>query len=315
MNCTNVMVSKAVTYTGQQIQYRWPCGQCLACRIRKRKEWVLRMMLEAREANYVYFCTLTYRDERLWPDGVRKAELQSFIRKMRKHFPAGTLRYFGVGEYGEDKGRPHYHVLFFSRLPFRLFIDRVIPSRPVQTAVEVVGSWYGDCRTECLPIVESGDLGPVCRYVASYVVKKMTTPEACERAGCSTWNPEFCLMSRKPGIGLHGETVRRLVAGIRPEDDRPIQMVHFEGDLWPLSRSLKDKMKAELGPRAPSPARLVYSIESEFKDRIGATEYKALTELRRGKEAKQKARYQITRSAKSKAYKGIDVSKDEANVE
>ena len=44
-------------------QHYVPCGQCLACRINRRREWLARLHLEALDHDVVLFATLTYSDE------------------------------------------------------------------------------------------------------------------------------------------------------------------------------------------------------------------------------------------------------------
>ena len=51
---------------------------------------------------------------------LRKSDLQKFIKRLRKNlqkYENETIRYFAVGEYGPDKFRPHFHILFFVDSP------------------------------------------------------------------------------------------------------------------------------------------------------------------------------------------------------
>ncbi len=60
------------------------------------------------------FLTLTYRDQALPEDmSIDKRILQRFVKRFRKEYPV-RIKYYGSGEYGELKGRPHYHALFFN---------------------------------------------------------------------------------------------------------------------------------------------------------------------------------------------------------
>jgi len=65
------------------------------------------------------FVTLTYADPHLvWASGqpqLHRAHVQLFLKRVRK---AGyKLRYYGVGEYGSQTFRPHYHLLIFGDVP------------------------------------------------------------------------------------------------------------------------------------------------------------------------------------------------------
>ena len=63
-----------------------PCGKCLACRIKNRKEWQIRMLHELNYHDDAVFLTLTYSDEYL-PDNntLVKRDLQLFIKRLRKN--------------------------------------------------------------------------------------------------------------------------------------------------------------------------------------------------------------------------------------
>lgn len=92
-----------------------PCGHCTACRVARYSEWSTRLFDELDFFKNSVFLTLTYKDECL-PDGgsLCKLDLQKFFRSLRKAItpfvvPSSvlqpSLRYYGVGEYGETYGR------------------------------------------------------------------------------------------------------------------------------------------------------------------------------------------------------------------
>ena len=113
-----------------------PCGQCTGCKLRKRKDWSTRMELEAysHDKESIWFITLTYDDEHVptqdtetgeifkggvnvWRDASERPrtvqtlsveDVQLFMKRLRKAV-SGPLRYFLVGEYGDNTSRPHYH--------------------------------------------------------------------------------------------------------------------------------------------------------------------------------------------------------------
>jgi len=82
-----------------------PCGRCPACRVNRASEWATRIMHEMEGEKEGYFLTLTYENA---PPGLEKEELQKFFKRVRKD--GIEMKYFACGEYGEQNGRPHYHV-------------------------------------------------------------------------------------------------------------------------------------------------------------------------------------------------------------
>ena len=91
-----------------------PCGKCRGCRLEYARQWAVRCHHEATMHKNNSFLTLTFNSENLPEDGsLNVATFQNFMKKVRNHTKIQGLRYFHCGEYGEKKGRPHYHVLLF----------------------------------------------------------------------------------------------------------------------------------------------------------------------------------------------------------
>lgn len=90
-----------------------PCGKCVACLVNKRGDWIFRLQMEMKfSKRKALFVTLTY-DQKHCPEKLDKRHLQLFLKRLRKHYPAGQIRYYAVGEYGSKMGRPHYHLILF----------------------------------------------------------------------------------------------------------------------------------------------------------------------------------------------------------
>jgi len=155
--------------------------------------------------DFSVFVTLTYDDDHLPPDMcVRKIVLSDFIRRTRRSLPF-KIRFFGVGEYGELSFRPHYHALLFG-LHFTdgVCIRPATESRPALfRSPTLEGLWpYGHSSYGTVTFDSA-------RYVAGYCVKKVSgkiAPEHYRRCDPKTGEvyqlePEFGLMSRRPGIG------------------------------------------------------------------------------------------------------------------
>lgn len=94
------------------------CQKCIGCRAKRADQWAQRCVHEASHWDSNIFVTLTYADEKLPKSGhLLPRDFTLFVKRFRKE-QRKRIRYFGCGEYGEDTGRPHYHLaLFNTRLP------------------------------------------------------------------------------------------------------------------------------------------------------------------------------------------------------
>lgn len=223
----------------------FPCGQCLACRINKRRYWTLRLLLEFFENHEkASFVTLTYSDEHLpLSESVRpvlsKRDVQLFLKRVRKKFGQG-IRYYAAGEYGPKTQRPHYHIILFGVGPDELDSDwfyfggKSGPYRPNYCRPSTLFSLWK------LGVVHIGEVTQhSIQYVAGYVTKKIT------KKGDGL-EPEFSLMSRRPGIGLPAlaEIARSLQkVSKRSPSTLPARELVVEGKRWPLGRYLLDKLR------------------------------------------------------------------------
>ena len=110
---------KIVTEQGMTV----PCGKCIACRKAKAREWTLRMLHELDTSRDATFLTLTYDDDSLHVSpntgfaSLCKRDLQLFFKRLRRALPGLPLRYFSVGEYGDNTLRPHYHAIMYNLSP------------------------------------------------------------------------------------------------------------------------------------------------------------------------------------------------------
>lgn len=193
-----------------------PCGQCLGCQIEYRRTWALRCTHEASLHERNSFLTLTFEVD---PISLDVAHMQQFHKRLRKR--GLSVRSYYCGEYGEDLGRPHYHVLLFGE---DFSFDR-------WHFYNSTGGWpvfRSPTLEECWPHGHS-EIGEVnfesASYVAGYVHKKLkgrmvdrdadlvardgvlphysrVDPETGE---LHVVKPEFCRMSRGGrGVGKGG---------------------------------------------------------------------------------------------------------------
>jgi len=150
------------------------------------------------------FITLTYSDEHLPEDySVHKIVLQKFLRKMRKVLKV-KIRYLGVGEYGDEGLRPHYHALIFGYdWPDKKLWQKNDQGDPVYVSESLTALWgRGHCTTADVTYQTAA-------YCARYTLKKINGDRALSHylrthpkgLGIVRVQPEFRLSSSRPGLG------------------------------------------------------------------------------------------------------------------
>lgn len=151
------------------------------------------------------YLTLTYNPASLpAPPSLDKTHFPSFIKRARERF--GKLRYFHVGEYGDDNRRPHYHSIIFGQdwSHDRELYKKSKDGFNLYTSTSLDETWgHGKCFIGAVSL-ES------CGYCARYILKKVTGPDAEQHyehvdpntGEVSDLQPEYITMSLKPGIGL-----------------------------------------------------------------------------------------------------------------
>lgn len=151
------------------------CGQCRACRLRRKLSWVGRLRLEAQCHKASRFVTLTYKQE-LRPKVLNPDHLRDFLKRYRYHY--GRCRFFAVGEYGEKNEGAHWHLIIFGHPPIQqaMFRKRSVPWRD-NLAWDFGFSSDGNV-----------DVGSIA-YIAGYTMKNSALPTVTR-------------MSLKPGLGF-----------------------------------------------------------------------------------------------------------------
>ena len=99
-----------------------PCGQCISCRIEYQRTLNFAVTNELQKQYRLKkgssFVTLTYNDDQLpYLNTLKKEHLQRFMKRLRRRLEYHKVfnkdfKYIAVGEYGDQFGRPHYHVIF-----------------------------------------------------------------------------------------------------------------------------------------------------------------------------------------------------------
>ena len=245
----------------------FPCGQCLPCRINRRRVWAHRIMLEAGQYSENSFVTLTYDDEHI-PENhhLVPRDLQLFIKRFRKKISPDKVRYFAVGEYGDETLRPHYHLALFGYGSCLYGVSRY-------------GKYRKNCCIRCDLVRDSWEMGNVvlgtleaasASYVARYVAKKISHKTAIEGRP-----REFARMSLRPGIGgdaMHEVASQLMRYGLEETMvDVPNALRHGR-KLLPLGRYLRKRLRLMTGGDGKVPEAAVEELRKELQPMLEAAE-------------------------------------------
>lgn len=195
------------------------CGKCLACQMAYSSEWAIRCVLESRLHERSTCVTLTYDDYHLPEDGqLKRKDVQDFLKRLRKKY---VCRYFGCGEYGERKNRPHYHlVLFGIDFDDKRYFKRSKNNESVYVSAELSRLWKNGWAT----------IGEANKKAAFYAAKYLSKfRESIQEHSVKP----FTMMSLKPSIGIEGVTFEEMERGY----------FYFEGRRVPVPRSFYQSYK------------------------------------------------------------------------
>lgn len=204
-----------------------PCGSCVGCQISRAREWAIRCSLEVQLHPVASFVTLTYSD-RYCPPTLSKRDLSRFMRYMRRQ--VGSFRFFGCGEYGDRRHRPHYHAILFGSA------DREAAER----------AWGKGFVT-----MESVTPARIS-YTAGYCAKKLGFHRAKgEEVDYTTGEvyvhqPPFLQMSRRPGIAGEFRKFSRSWRRSAIWQGRPFPVPRFLHASWKESASESELAALEL---------------------------------------------------------------------
>lgn len=247
------------------------CGQCLPCRINRKRQWTHRIVLEAAQYSDNAFVTLTYSDEflpktesgaaTLDPNHLRLflMRLRTRLKRMVGPFPK-EIRFFAVGEYGDESARPHYHLVLFG-----------YPT--CARSLSAFSKYTGSCCVACNLVRDTWGMGLVqlgtvetdsAQYVAGYVTKKMTRADD-ERLGDRY--PEFSRQSLRPGIGYSAlwELASLMLEHFQDAVDVPKELRHAKKK-WPLDRYMRQKLRLMVGRDEKAPEAALEEMALQLSD-------------------------------------------------
>lgn len=190
------------------------------------------------------FVTLTYAPK-FEPVGATLApkHVQDWLKRLRKAICPAKIRFFLVGEYGDDSGRPHYHLALFGIAPFHTVKGLTLE----QLLLLTWGKGY----------VHVGDFNKdSAQYIAGYVTKKMTSKDDERLNGRY---PEFARMSNRPGIGAGSMLeVGRAVMSDAGLDDvfrrgDVVSRLKIGGKSVSIGRYLRRVLRGEVGMAKDAP--------------------------------------------------------------
>lgn len=183
------------------------------------------------------FVTLTYSDENV-PNELKPSHLKRFIKKLRKIVDPVKFRYFGVGEYGEQSERPHYHLAIFGLGSIH------------SDAIEKAWTFQG----EPIGFIMVGSLNKdSARYIAGYCIKGLTNKNRkYVKEVLNGRNPEFTRSSnRNGGIGARGiDIICGDISADKYFDQNKIRLLReitIGGKRYPIGRYLTKRVVQRLG--------------------------------------------------------------------
>lgn len=163
------------------------CGRCIPCLIRKESalEFLAKkeLLTKYRKGQGASFVTLTYDDGHIPYNQdklvtLRKSDVQKFLKNVRRqmeyHNDKTPFKTIYCGEYGDNFGRPHYHIVFIG----------LSDSKVLKYTRKL---WkHGLCD---VGVLAQGGL----RYVCKYMTKQHPTKEVkAMREKLGVENPFIC---------------------------------------------------------------------------------------------------------------------------
>lgn len=253
----SVHVKKRVNGKSQVNEIPVGCGQCFHCRINQANVWQTRLILESQISIDSAFLTLTFDEIHLPLDGnVCPKFLKGFLKRYRNRLYPHKLRYYGIGEYGDETWRPHYHLAVFLKAgaikPEPRFERCYLPCADMRKRnlcthdCYLQQAWpYGNVEiSRTLGLENAG-------YITGYIKKKATKPyyenlgdRKPEFMTCSTGNQK----GEKGGLGYGAiEKIAKKFGCFEGSGGRIVRSIRQGGRMRPLGRYLSNNLRNVLG--------------------------------------------------------------------
>lgn len=193
--------------------------------------------------------TLTYNDDHLPPDrGLHYDDLQRFMKRLRKRFRGSDyvvldpeqpdvldnpIRHYGCGEYGDNFGRPHFHILLFNfDFADKRFYKFSKTGHPLYRSEILEDLWSEKGKPIGFADIASVSF-EMAAYVARYCMKKYTNPDSRKEHDHYDWfdpatgeffsrAPERSIMSKRSG-GIGKPWLIKYQTDVYPSDSVVMQ--------------------------------------------------------------------------------------------
>lgn len=182
-----------------------PCGKCEVCKANQARQKGERAMAEASSYLYNECINLTYNEENLPRNSsgrgtLRYKDVQLFKKRLLKywkeHYNEDKIKFLCACEYGEQYGRPHYHMIMFNFQCHDKYDWGQSKKGSKQFRSPIIEKLWG------LGNVTLGEVTPeTIQYVSNYCLKKFKGKKAkgvYEKMGIE---PEIVRGSNQNGLG------------------------------------------------------------------------------------------------------------------
>lgn len=162
----------------------------MPCRIDRILQWKFRLEQEQLISSDSRFITLTYDEQNLpkqlfnnlyYVHSLNKPDIQKFFKRYRKNI-SPTIKYYATGEYGEQNGRPHFHIIMFES------------ERPKKICPLLIHTTWNRGKIDCGSTTSNS-----IRYTLSYIEKKLYGEDKKKYIEETGLIPAFSLMSKNLG--------------------------------------------------------------------------------------------------------------------
>jgi len=213
-----------------------PCGKCSECLNVRSKLYALRCLMEAREHKEVCSLILTYDNDHLGDNVLNYDHVTTFFKRLRdyvsRRYGVKGLKFFTCGEYGEKRGRMHWHMMIFGWKPDKEreefdFYESLSQKKQRTKSLKLQKFWEQG-------YVDVADFDEMhAFYIARYVQKKFVKGSDLDSTiRQSMREKKYC----SPGLG-NEYFFKHMKTFLREGK------IEVSGYLYPIPRCFKDLMK------------------------------------------------------------------------